>query len=409
MLMLAKVMQYCDRWPETTALIVRKEFTDLKDSTIRDFQKYYEVTVGSDKDFVLANGSKIMFRHAGEIEVLKNINLGCAAIEQAEEFSDETQFMFIRDRLRQQNGADLRPLIIIANACGHNWIWKMWINNPQSAEYDAITANTFENMHNLPDDFVADLRRMEKEAPHHYAQYIMNSFEETEEDDFLFKLEELESARKCEFSVREGYGLRLAGFDVARYGQDKCACVCIQQMGALVWQVCHVEQWEKKDLDYTTGRILSTAFELRSEENIIDEDGIGAGPLDVINKGRGYQYTGFRNRPLSYQENQFFGNPRTENAFKLKEMIVKGHLSMPYQELIEQLLTLKFKFMDDGRRVLVSKEKMRLDGLKSPDLADALIMAVSLIGPKKMEQDRQYFRQPVYSKEESLFKVGGIR
>ena len=93
--LLVKLFDYCERYPGTTALIVRKEYTDLKDSTIKDFQNYFSVTVGSDKDYKMPNGSVIMFRHADEIEVLKNINLGIAAIEQAEEFEDEKQFVFI--------------------------------------------------------------------------------------------------------------------------------------------------------------------------------------------------------------------------------------------------------------------------------------------------------------------------
>lgn len=407
---MVKVYKYCEDWPGTTALIVRKEFTDLKDSTIKDFQNYFGVTVGADKDYKLPNGSVIMFRHAAEIEVLKNINIGIAGIEQAEEFIDDTQFTFIRDRLRQNNGATLRPLCIIANANGHNWIYKNWINNPPSEEYKAFTATSFDNAHNLPLDFIADLKSMEKEAPHHYAQYVMNSFEETEEDDFVFNFAELVEARKREYTLREGYGYRITGFDIARYGNDKCAAVCIHQLGALAWRVCHVEQWEHKDLDYTTGRIISVSNTLNSNDNIIDEDGIGAGPLDFIQKGRKREdYRGFRNPGLSYDTNKFYGNPRTVAAFKLKEFITKGWIAIPDEALIQELMTLRYKFMNDGRRILISKEEMRTKGFASPNMADALLMAASLINEIKEAQDEQYYRRPQVAKDESLFQIAGIR
>lgn len=409
MCMLVKLFDYCELYPGTTALVVRKEFTDLKDSTMRDFEHYFGVTIGADKDYTLPNGSKIMFRHAAEIEVLKNINLGIAAIEQAEEFETDEQFQFIRDRLRQNNGAEIRPILLIANANGHNWIWKTWINNPPSEHYEAIQATTFDNEHNLPPDFIADLRRMEKEAPTHFRRYVMNSHEETEEGDALFSFQELEEARKREYAPREGYGLRLTGFDIARYGNDKCAAVCIQQMGALIWKVAHVEAWEHKDLDYTTGRILSIVNAINSSGNIIDEDGIGAGPLDTLNKGRGLNYKGFRNPVLNYQDNKFFGNNRTKNAFKLKEMVSKGHISLVNQDLCEELSTLKFKFSNDGRRILISKEEMRKEGIKSPNLADALIMAVSLVDDVKLLQDIQYSRPQQYYKEVNLFDSAGVR
>lgn len=407
--LLVKLFDYCEQYPGTTALVVRKEFCDLRDSTMRDFEKYFKVKIGADKDFDMLNKSKIMFRHAAEIDVLKNINLGIAAIEQAEEFEDDTQFQFIRDRLRQNNGAKVRPILLIANANGHNWIWKNWISAPPSEEYFAVTAQTFDNADNLPPDFIADLKRMETEAPAHYRRYVLNSFEETDADDFVFTFQELEEARKREFAKREGYGLRLSGFDIARYGNDKCAVVSVQQMGALAWKVCHVEQWEHKDLDYTAGRILSVTNQLNSTGNIIDEDGIGAGPLDTLNKGRGLDYKGFRNYPYSYKENAYYGNPRTAAAFKLKEYVDKGFISLVDEELCQELMTLKFKFTNDGRRILVSKEDMRKLGFKSPNLADALLMAISLIGEVKQQQDRQFVSVPQYSKESNLFELGGIR
>ena len=226
---LLKIWSYCKQYPGTTALIVRKEFTDLKDSTMRDFEKYFGVKIGSDKDYEMPNKSKIMFRHAAELDVLKNINLGIADVEQAEEFEDDTQFQFIRDRMRQNNGASVRPICIIANANGHNWVWKLWINKATeikeidaatgqyqylNGEYECITANSFANAHNLPPDFVADLKRMEIEAPKHYAQFVMNSDEELEQDDFVFNFSELMQAKTREYATRTGYGHRIMGFDV---------------------------------------------------------------------------------------------------------------------------------------------------------------------------------------------------
>ena len=65
--------------------------------------------------------------------------------------------------------------------------------------------------------------------------------------------------------------------------------------------------------------------------------------------------------------------------------------------------------MNDGRRILVSKEEMRKKGVKSPNMADAFLMAASLINEVKQQQDSQYvrrYREPV---EENLFHIAGIR
>src|SRR3990167_471525 len=389
LLMLVKIYQYCEKYPGTTALIVRKEFTDLHDSTIKDFQQYFSCKVGSDKNYTLPCGSKIMFRHAAEIEVLKNINLGIAGIEQAEEFEDDKQFQFIRDRLRQNNGATVRPLIIIANANGHNWIHQLWMASSEreeidlvtgqyyykKGEYECFTATTFANERNLPSDFILDCRAKEIEAPNHYKQYILNDDDITQQDDFVFTFQELEEARKREYAHREGYGIRLVA--------------------------------------YAIGRVISITSELQADGKIIDEDGIGGGPLDVINaniRDVEDQYKGFRNKQYSYDENRYFGNPRTHCVFVLKEMIMKGHISLVDESLCQELLTLRYTFMTDGRRILISKEKLRKEGIKSPNKADSLIMAVSLIGQVQQKQDRQY--EPnvsQYAHEDNLFKLAGIR
>jgi len=242
-------------------------------------------------------------------------------------------------------------------------------------------------------------------------QHIWEGYPLDQSEDALFSLSELLACKNAKHSLAEGYGIRLAGYDPARYGDDKTSATIIQQMGALHWQQIFVDEWEHKDLNYTTGRILSISAENNADKSIIDEDGIGAGPLDTLKKGRGLDsFVGFRNPAISYTENKSYGNNRTVNAYKLKNMVMKGHICIPDDKTIEELLTLKYTFDHNQRRILVSKEKMRKDGVKSPNRADALIMAVSLIGEVKEKQTRQYEgHMPAYSKEENLLNLAGVR
>ena len=231
-------------------------------------------------------------------------------------------------------------------------------------------------------------------------------------DDLVFNFTELMAAKTRDFAPRPGYWHRIMGFDIARYGNDKCAAVGLQQMGALHWKVFHVEQWDHRDLDYTTGRILSISNTHKVNDSIIDEDGMGAGPLDFIIRGRRRDdFRGFRNSGYNEKENKDFANPRTAAAFKLKELVAKGFISIPDEELIQELMTLRYKFANDGRRILVSKEEMRKKGIKSPNLADSCLMSAFLIGEIKEQQDRQYRpKQPqYYAADGDLFKIAGIR
>ena len=230
-------------------------------------------------------------------------------------------------------------------------------------------------------------------------------------EDAVFSLEDFEIGKRSAHALAAGYGVRVAGFDIARYGDDKCAAFIFQQMGALHWEEYFCDEWEKKDLNYTTGRILQICNEQGVNMAAIDIDGLGSGPFDTLTKGRELDYfVGFRNPAISYQENKDFGNPRTKNAYKFKDSIVKGHRHVKTQKAIDEMLTLKYTFDHNQRRVLVSKDKMRKDGFKSPNIADAIIMAESLIGQVKQKQDRQYEPQThVYAQEDNLFKIAGVR
>lgn len=231
-------------------------------------------------------------------------------------------------------------------------------------------------------------------------------------DDALFSLSDFEYGKQQAHQLSPGYGVRVAGFDIARMGDDKSACVIMQQMGALHWEEVYSDMWGKQDLNFTTGRILQICNEMNVTMAAIDIDGIGGGPFDTLSKGRGLDYfVGFRNPSISYQENKDFGNPRTVNAYKLKDALVKGHRHIKTQSIIDECLTLKYTFDHNQRRLLVSKEMMKTKyKLKSPNMADAVIMAESLIGKVKMNQDRQYEpNTQSYSKDEDLFKLAGIR
>lgn len=230
-------------------------------------------------------------------------------------------------------------------------------------------------------------------------------------EDALYSLTEIHDAQKNKHPLASGYGIRVAGVDIARFGDDKCVYYVLQQMGALHWEEVFVDEWDQKDLNYTTGRILLHTNDQNVDICAIDEDGLGAGPFDTLSKGRKLDYfVGFKNPAISYQENKNFGNARTVNAYKLKDLIRACHICIKDEKTIEELLTIKYEFDHNQRRVLVSKDKMRRDGIKSPNRADALIMAVSLIGQVKEKQDRQYEPEQYqqYSKEENLFKIAGV-
>lgn len=161
--------------PDNLGVIVRKNFTDLRDSTIRDFELETGLHVTKDsKEAVLNNGSVVMFRHGDELPALKNLNLGWFGIEQAEEFPDSTPWDMLQMRLRRK--VRNRSGFLIANANGRNWIHKRFLDGaPKNTR--VIQANTYEFKHLHPPDYFDRLETLPKKL---FRRYVLNSHEEAE-------------------------------------------------------------------------------------------------------------------------------------------------------------------------------------------------------------------------------------
>lgn len=371
--LILRMMRLMEESENNLGIIIRKEFTDLRDSTLKDFELYTGLKVDANKEVKLKNGSLIMFRHGDEINVLKNINAGAIGIEQAEEFDSDEQFQFLRDRLRRKE-AKTRSLFLCANTNGHNWIWKLWKNNPASTDYRVFEATTFDNKDNLPEDYVRDLQSMEAESPHHYARYVLNSWDDLEEQDNLIPYE----------YVRLSYGLnyvpqggKVLAVDVARFGDDETVFTLIQDCDNGCWKQIFQQAYKHKDLMQTVGRIIDLKREYEPTTVVVDDDGLGGGVSDRLLE-EGHSVVKFHAAEKAFRDE--FLNRRIESYWKVRELMRQRKLELVLDdELHQQLSGLKYRYKSNGRKFLESKEDAKKRGLKSPDRSDALMMAVSVI------------------------------
>lgn len=165
----------CENHPNSLYLIIRKEFVDLRDSTMQDWTNEIGRAWDGNKNVNYDNGSVLMFRHGSDIDSLKNTNLSGALFIQAEEMTEE-EFWFVCGRLRRKQGS--LQLRIEANYNGHNWIYKLWkkrdINIPPGSmitadDFHLIETNTLDNKENLPASYIASLEMLpEKLKRRHY-------------------------------------------------------------------------------------------------------------------------------------------------------------------------------------------------------------------------------------------------
>ena len=174
--LIAKALLHSKESPNNLGVIVRKQFTDLRNSTIKDFQDYTGLKVNeSTHEVKLPNGSVILFIHGDVLDSLKNINCGWFGIEQAEEFADDTAFQFLKMRLRRK--VEFRTGFLIGNAAGHNWIYNIYKKNGPPPNHELIEASTldFADIH-VP-DYIENLKTLPDRL---YRRYVLNSWDVTE-------------------------------------------------------------------------------------------------------------------------------------------------------------------------------------------------------------------------------------
>jgi len=394
-----KLRTVCGR--ETQNSISESVYSLLAD-LIREYQLNFEIAASKISSRVTESNINFRgFREQGAFNIQGMEGIDLLWIDEAQALTKQTLDVLI-PTIRKENA----KIVFTMNPHVHNDPVIVMLGN--RSDCLVIEINYADNPF-CPTALINEANECRKLSEKDYEHIWMGKPLDQSEDS-LFNLEDFENGKRNAHPLADGYGVRVAGFDIARFGDDKCAVVILEQMGALHWEEIYSDEWEKKDLNYTAGRILMISNEYNVSMCAIDEDGMGAGPLDSLRKGRGLDYfVGFRNPSISYQEDKFYGNVRTRNSYKLKEALVSGHRHIKTQKLIEECLTLKYTFDNNQRRILISKDKMKKDGVKSPNLADALIFCESLIGVVKERQVNQYEpNNPKYASEDNLFKLAGV-
>mgnify|MGYP001582722535 CR=1 FL=1 len=185
----------------------------------------------------------------------------------------------------------------------------------------------------------------------------------------LFALGDVEAAMGREV---EASGAKVMALDVARYGDDDTA-LCMRQGNKVVG----IETWSHQDSVFTAGRYKRYAAAFKPVVARVDSVGVGAGVVDIL-KSQGFRAEEV-NVGTPAVDTEQFGNLRAEGYWSLKEMM--GKIGLPKdEELKSQLCDLRYNYDVKGRLWIEKKEDARARGSKSPDIADALMMAFLPVG-----------------------------
>ena len=320
----------------------------------------------SDQDFKLINGSTIMYGGLGNDEEAQQIinnmpELGWFGIDQAEQLT-ETQFLLFNSRLRLNLPNIHYKALLTANP-DPGWLRDRFIENTKP-DHIFIAALPKDNPF-LPEDYEKKLIELYGSRPEFIKRLLEGDWDISMETNYLIPYGNI---RKAVGANLDTSGDKVAGVDVSRYGDDET--VFLLRQGD---KVLHIEAWSHEDTQYSAGKVARLIREHKPVQTHVDIVGMGAGVFDPLNN-EGYAVRAI-NVGEAALEKDLYANKRAELYNHLAKRFEDGKIDIPdHQKLTSQLASLKYTFHNTKMQI-ESKEVMRKRGLKSPDYADALMLA----------------------------------
>ena len=374
MSLIFRAMLYSQHIPNNLGIIFRKEYTDLRDSTVKDFERYTGRTVNSNRSCKVGT-SEILFRHIEELNNIQNINLGWFAIEQADELPTSNEFFLLFGRLRRDlkpsqefidMGLSPRSGFVIGNA-GDHWGRELW-KDGKLDDADCIEANTLENQDVLPPDFLESLKTLKKQRPEIYAQFVMNDWNVTSDRFLLIKPSEIEALK--DIIIHYVQTKAIVSVDPAM-GGDECVVYALENGKIKDTLILH-----DKDTMKVAGEIIIFMARNKIDDVAIDSIGIGKGITDRLRE-LGKRVIAVNSAESSVNQDKFL-NRRAEMWWYVSQQIQEKKVCYPEDELLrKQLSSLRYKVINSNGKIQMEHKpdaKKRLG--MSPDRADAFVQGI---------------------------------
>lgn len=188
------------------------------------------------------------------------------------------------------------------------------------------------------------------------------------------------------------------GVDVAAGGDANTVFIFIKGL-----RVVGIKVYEKEDTMIAAGRISGVVRRGPDIEGIkrlpvppdhirMDVIGVGKGVYDRLME-QGLHVNGVDVHLPAYDPT-LFANRRAELYWELRERFEEGSISIPPDKhLIRELANIRYEIDSRGRIIIWSKQKMRKEGIPSPDRADALMLAFSDYYPQEKAKPAKTWTQ----------------
>lgn len=188
--------------------------------------------------------------------------------------------------------------------------------------------------------------------------------------DTVIPIEWIEAAMNREASRK---GLTVQGVDVARFGDDNSVIASMEGR-----QILPLEVIRRRNTMVVAGRVKQRQEKTGARTSYIDVIGIGAGVVDRL-KEQKVRCVGV-NTGGKARDPRKFVNRRSELWFKLRDAMdpdSEEPIGLPRDlELMAELSSVKYSVDSQGRQEVESKKIMKKRLKRSPDRADAVMMAL---------------------------------
>lgn len=244
---------------------------------------------------------------------------------------------------------------------------------------DALThESTYRDNLKVDEEYKKQLENYKYTNPYMYDVYCRGKWGSLDDNDVIIPYHKGYAAKYRKEDVEEA-GLLCIGLDVARYGDDESVAYAKRGMKVLERRSC-----SKQDATGVSKMVINLITLLRKGKNDkvrinIDATGVGSGAVDMINlllnkvpniEVYEVHFGG------TAEEEDVYANCVTEMYYNVGKMIDEMKLLEWDDDLLPELCKRTYKIDSrTSRRVIEKKEDFKKRLNRSPDSADALVLA----------------------------------
>ena len=314
----------------------------------------------SDQEFMLSNGS-VMFGYSSENPsgMLGLSEIDILAMDESAYIVEEA-YQYASDRMRGGRYDPMTRLISSPQSmAAENWFSSLCKNHPDSVIHATALDNPFTS-----EKFKQGLKDRYIEGSNIYRQQVLGEIFDFDIASQIVMRSDFIAAKMVN-PHRKGYWL---GADFAGLGADENTAVIIDETGMIDW---------KHAAELNTNQKVEQIAELwRSFKPIgaygDGTGGYGQGAMDLA-ETKDMKMTSINFAQKAYNENDY-PNARTEMYLELAKEIRNGFWVC--DEVKNEILAMQVEINKKGQRQLLPKELAKKILGHSPDLADAVALAV---------------------------------